>query len=322
MGKTKGIPAIGLFLFLLGMAGGLYAQKEPQYTQYMYNIGSFNPAYVGTVEKMDITGLYRAQWTGITGSPRTLRLGLNVPLADGKTGLGFNIVNDQLGPTTQTYLNLAYSYQINVSEVTRLSFGINAGGSLLNVDFSKGDFEVENDPLLRSQDVNNFYPTVGAGVFLYEPNWYLGISVPNFLSDGLYNDEVAGIVEDKQQFNFIGGYVFDIKENIKLKPAFLINYLAGSPVNLNLSANVLVNGQFTVGASYRVDNAVSGLAGFQVSDNAFIGYAYDYNTNALGEFAQGSHEVVLKFYLGEGSGATRNGPGKVKGKQIDSPRFF
>jgi len=231
-------------------------------------------------------------------------------------------VNDQLGPTTQTYLNLAYSYQINVSEVTRLSFGINAGGSLLNVDFSKGDFEVENDPLLRSQDVNNFYPTVGAGVFLYEPNWYLGISVPNFLSDGLYNDEVAGIVEDKQQFNFIGGYVFDIKENIKLKPAFLINYLAGSPVNLNLSANVLVNGQFTVGASYRVDNAVSGLAGFQVSDNAFIGYAYDYNTNALGEFAQGSHEVVLKFYLGEGSGATRNGPGKVKGKQIDSPRFF
>lgn len=310
-------------LLMLGLVGGLYAQKEPQYTQYMYNIGSFNPAYVGTVETPDITGLYRAQWTGIPGAPRTIRFGLNYPLPNEKHGLGFNVVNDQLGPTTQTYIDLAYSFQVNLDDDIRLSFGIDAGGSLLNVDFSKGDFEVENDPILQSQDVNNFYPTIGAGLFLYQRHWYLGLSVPNFLTEGIYNDVVAGIVEDKQQFNFIGGYVFDINDELKFKPAFLLNALSGSPVNFNLSANFLINDAFTLGASYRLDNAVSGLAGFQVSGSTFIGYAYDYNTNALGEFAQGSHELVLKFYLGSGgTDDGRRGRVKGKGKQIDTPRFF
>lgn len=309
-------------LFLLGALGAIHAQKEPQYTQYMYNIGSFNPAYVGTVATPDITGLYRAQWTGIPGAPRTMRFGINYPLANEKHGLGLNVVNDQIGPTGQTYMDISYSFQVFLDDETKLSFGIDAGGSLLNVDFSKGDFEVENDPILQNQNVNSFYPTVGAGVFLYRDYWYVGLSVPNFLTEGIYNDEVAGIVEDKQQFNFIGGYVFDIRDNLKFKPAFLMNYLSGSPLNVNLSANFLINDAFTVGASYRLDNAISGLAGFQVSGSTFIGYAYDYNTNTLGEFAQGSHEIILKFYLGTGSGTDRPARIKKKGRQIDSPRFF
>lgn len=326
MGKMQNKTCFSCIILLLWVVTGLFAQKEPQYTQYMYNIGSFNPAYVGTVETTDITALYRAQWTGIPGAPRTIRFGVNLPLPNGKNGLGFNVVNDELGPTGQTYFDLAYSFQVNISENTLLSFGIDGGGSLLNVDFSKGDFEVQNDPLLLNQKVNSFYPTIGAGVFLYQQQWYLGLSVPNFLTDGIYNDEVAGIVEDKQQFNFIGGYVFDLSEGLKFKPAFLVNYLSGSPVNMNLSANFLIHDAFTVGASYRVDNAVSGLAGFQVSPGTYIGYAYDYNTNALGEFAQGSHEVILKFYLGRVGGdrpdRDRTRPSKEKGKQIDSPRFF
>jgi type IX secretion system PorP/SprF family membrane protein len=219
---------------------------------------------------------------------------------------------------------VAYSFQVNVAEDMLLSFGIDAGGSLLNVDFSKGDFQVENDPLLITQNVNSFYPTIGAGLFLYQDYWYLGLSVPNFLTDGIYNDEVAGIVEDKQQFNFIGGYVFDINEDLKFKPAFLINYLSGSPVNLNLSANFLIRDTFTAGLSYRLDNAVSGLAGFQVSGSTFIGYSYDYNTNALGDYAQGSHEIIVKFYLGSVGGFSRDRSPRVKekGRQIDSPRFF
>jgi type IX secretion system PorP/SprF family membrane protein len=324
MVKDRARTFICHIVMVLVFAGCIYAQKEPQYTQYMYNIGTFNPAYVGTVETPDITGLYRAQWTGIPGAPRTLRFGVNYPLPNEKNGLGFNVVNDQLGPTSQTYIDVAYSFQVNVAEDMLLSFGIDAGGSLLNVDFSKGDFQVENDPLLITQNVNSFYPTIGAGLFLYQDYWYLGLSVPNFLTDGIYNDEVAGIVEDKQQFNFIGGYVFDINEDLKFKPAFLINYLSGSPVNLNLSANFLIRDTFTAGLSYRLDNAVSGLAGFQVSGSTFIGYSYDYNTNALGDYAQGSHEIIVKFYLGSVGGFSRDRSPRVKekGRQIDSPRFF
>ena len=318
---------IVLLVFLMAL-GFVQAQKEPQYTQYMYNIGSFNPAYVGTVETPEIIGLYRAQWVDIPGAPTTIRGGANIPFNNEKMGLGINIVNDVLGPSKQTYFDVAYSYEIQLSDDTKLSFGLNAGGSSLNVDYSEGTFEQGSDPSLLGGNYSSFYPTVGAGLFMYhEEDWYLGASVPNFLTDELYNDEVATIVEDYMQLNVIGGYVFELSDRTKFKPAFLVNYLQGSPVTVNLSANFQFIDALTIGASYRFDNAVSGLAGFQISNAMFIGYSYDYNTNGLGEYSGGSHEAILKFYIGRGgfgsgNSKSKNKKSKNKGKQIDSPRFF
>ena len=315
-----------LFLCVIGL---VWAQKEPQYTQYMYNIGSFNPAYVGTVENTEIMGLYRAQWIDIDGAPRTIRFGTNIPLSNEKMGLGFNVINDEVGPVSQTYIDIAYSYEVNLSENSWLSFGVDAGGSNLSVDYSQGNFQNPGEPLLFGQEQSNFYPTIGAGLFMYSDDWYLGASIPNFLTNGIYNDEVATLVEDKIQYNFIGGYVFQISDRSKFKPAFLINYLNGAGTTVNLSANFLLADALTLGASYRFDNAISGLAGFQVSPSMFLGYSYDYNTNSLGEFNSGSHEVILKFYLGRGGNnldkaRNREKNKKLKGKpkQIDSPRFF
>ncbi len=312
-------------LLMLVFISGVYGQREPQYTQYMYNIGSFNPAYVGTVENLDLTGLYRSQWIDIPGAPRTFRFGMNIPFANERHGIGFNVVSDEIGPTTSTYTNVSYSYQIRLSEETRLSFGVAAGGSFLNVDFSKGSFENPGEPILDRNNIKEFYPTVGAGLFLYQENWYVGTSVPNFLTDGLYDEAVAIVVEDKMQFNLIGGYVFDFSDNLKFKPAFLVNYIQGAPATVNISTNFLIKDMFTLGAAYRVDNSVSALAGFQISNSAFIGYSYDYNTNGLGEYNSGSHEVILKFYFGRGEGQSKKDKSKApkgKPKQIDSPRFF
>jgi type IX secretion system PorP/SprF family membrane protein len=322
--KYSFIPCLLWFLCLATTA--VYGQKEPQYTQYMYNIGSFNPAYVGTVETPEISALYRAQWIDIPGAPRTIRFGANLPFSNETMGLGINIVNDQLGPLTQTYADLSYSYQVKVTDNTKLSFGMDLGGSFLNVDFSKGSFENPGDPL-GLEPINNFYPTVGAGLFMYGDAWYVGASIPNFLTEGLYNDEVASVLDEKIQFNFIGGYVFNLSDGLKFKPAFMVNSLSGAPLNINLSGNFLISDVVTAGVSYRVENAFSGLAGFQISNSTFLGYSYDYNTNALGEFNQGSHEVILKFYLGRGGSSSnskkdKSGNSKGKAKQIDSPRFF
>jgi len=233
--------------------------------------------------------------------------------------------SDQLGPVQQTFLDVAFSYQLNISENSKLSFGLDAGGSFLNVDFAKGTFENPGEPILGTNVIKKFYPMIGGGVFLYGQNtWYLGASIPNFLTDGVYDEEVASIVEDKMQFNFVGGYVFDLSENLKFKPAFLLNYIGGAPLNMNISANFLINSKFTLGTSYRINNAVSGLAGFQISKGTFIGYSYDYNTNVLGQFNNGSHEVIMKFYLGDVGSDNRSKSKKLKGKvkQIDTPRFF
>ncbi len=323
--KLTSIRFTYLFITMLFSFYFLNAQNEPQYTQYMYNIGSFNPAYVGTTETPEIIGAYRAQWIDLEGAPRNIRLGANFPFSNEKMGAGLNIVNNQLGPTTQTFIDLAYSYQFKVSENTKLSFGVDVGGSFLNVDFSKGNFENPGESFDRA-NIKNFYFSIGAGLFLYGDNkWYFGASIPNFLGDSVYNDDVAKIIEGDMQVNLIGGYVFDINETLKFKPAFLINAIDGAPVTANLSANFLVNDRLTLGASYRVGNAISGLAGFQITNSTFAGYSYDYNTNPLSNFTFGSHEVVLKFYLGRtGSISKKSKNKKLKGKpkQIDTPRFF
>ncbi len=323
--KSTHIRLICLFALLLFGSIMVKAQNEPQYTQYMYNIGSFNPGYVGTTATPEIIGSYRAQWIDLEGAPRNIRVGANIPFSNEKMGMGFNIVSNQLGPTTQTFVDLAYSYQFNVSENTKLSFGMDVGGSFLNVDFSKGTFENPGEQF-DGANIKNFYLNIGAGLFLYGGDtWYLGASIPNFLSDGIYDDDVASVIEGRLQVNFIGGYVFDLGENLKFKPAFLINSIAGAPLTTNLSTNFLIKDKFTVGAAYRFDNAVSGLAGFQIGGGTFVGYSYDYNTNGLGQFNSGSHEVVLKFYLGKGGSSTNDSKNKkLKGKpkQIDTPRFF
>ncbi len=323
--KNLNIKIGSVLVLLLGALNFSYGQREPQYTQYMYNIGSFNPAYVGTVENTEITGSYRAQWISVDGAPTSMRLGINLPFSNEKNGLGFNIINDELGPSTQTYFDVAYSFQIKVSDNAKLSFGVDAGASLLNVDYNKGSFEVMGEPLLNSEtSFNKFYPTIGAGLFLYGDNWYTGVSVPNFLTDIVYNDEVSVFIEDKPQFNFIGGYVFELSDELKFKPAVLLNYLEGLPLNANISTNFLISDVVTLGAAYRFDNAVSGLAGVQLSNSMYVGYSYDYSVNGFSNYNDGSHEVVLKFFFGRGGDAKNKNNGNTKGKpkQIDTPRFF
>ncbi|MBQ4805838.1 type IX secretion system membrane protein PorP/SprF, partial [Aquimarina sp. MMG015] len=56
-----------------------WAQQDAQYTQYMYNTISVNPAYAGSRGVMSIMGLHRSQWVGLDGAPRTQTLTLNTP---------------------------------------------------------------------------------------------------------------------------------------------------------------------------------------------------------------------------------------------------
>ena len=76
-----------------------------------------------------------------------------------------------------------------------------------------------NEPLLTNQVFNEFFPTVGAGVFLYDDTWYLGASIPNFLT-GAVSEEAASLINDKIQFNMIGGYVFELSDRTEIQTGF------------------------------------------------------------------------------------------------------
>jgi type IX secretion system PorP/SprF family membrane protein len=145
---------------------------------------------------------------------------------------------------------------------------------------------------------------------LHSDKLYLGLSVPNFLQDAKYNDNEVAVFQERMNFYFIGGYVFDLSQSIKFKPAFLTKMVTGSPLQVDASANFLFFDKFMLGGAYRWDAAVSVLAGFQVTDGLFIGYSYDMETTNLRRYNSGSHEVFLRFELFN------------KVSKMVSPRFF
>ena len=58
-------------LLLIGVSEYSHAQQMPQFTQYMYNTISVNPAYAGSRGALSIVGLNRNQWAGFDDGPQT-----------------------------------------------------------------------------------------------------------------------------------------------------------------------------------------------------------------------------------------------------------
>lgn len=296
--------------FLLMLSFKANAQQDPGYTQYMYNPLVINPGYAGSTGTLEAVGIHRSQWVGIDGAPETQSFTIHSPLRNEKLGLGFSAVHDKLGPSSDIYFNGNFSYTINLSYDTKLAFGVKAGGRILNIDWSKGRFYDESDVLLNQNIDNKFIPQVGAGAFLYRENWYVGVSVPSFIRSDYYDDIAEEVDPDRLHYYLTAGYVWEISDNLKFKPAVLGRVVSGAPVEVDVSANFMFMEKFVLGAAYRFDDSVSGLAGFQISRDFFIGYSYDYTTSDLTKYNDGTHEIMLRFQMNK------------KTSQIKSPRFF
>lgn len=297
-----------LIFVLILTASASFAQQDAQFTQYMYNTINVNPAYAGSRGVMSIFGLHRTQWVGLDGAPVTNALSLNTPINNSNIGIGLSAINDRIGPTVENTLSVDVSYTVKTSETYKLSFGVKGTGNFFNLDASKLNPLVDNDPSLVNY--NKFSPNVGAGVYLHSDKSYVGVSVPNFIQSNRYDSDNVAIFKERINYYFIAGHVFDLNPNIKFKPALLTKLVTGSPLQVDVSGNFMFYEKFVIGAAYRWDAAVSALAGFQITDGLYIGYGYDMETTKLRKYNSGSHEVFLRFELFNNY------------NKIISPRFF
>ncbi|MHC5202579.1 PorP/SprF family type IX secretion system membrane protein [Myroides sp. LJL119] len=286
-----------LLVFFLGVPFLGLAQQDPQYTQYMYNTTNINPAYTGSKGHLSFFGLYRAQWVGLDGAPKTFNFAADSPLGDSKLSLGVNFVNDKIGATTENTFAINLAYTVNLTYDLKLAFGLKGTGNLFNVDYTKLDIEDPNDPLMQTNIKNKFNPNIGAGLFLYSDRGYVGFSIPHLLETNVGEIDGMKILRQKAHYYLMAGYVFDVSQSVKLKPAALAKAVDGAPVQVDITANAMFMERLTLGVAYRVNASVSALAGFQVSDNIFIGYTYDADTSKLKNYNNGSHEIFLRFDL-------------------------
>ena len=307
------IRALGVLMLVL-LSGTTMAQQDAQYTQYMYNTVSVNPAYAGSRGHMSIGALYRAQWVGLDGAPETQTLNIHTPLGYRGVGGGLSFVNDVIGPTSETYFDLDFSYTVLTGIEGKLSFGLKASAHLLDVRFSElnQDLGQGPDPTLQQNIDNRFSPNIGAGVYYHNQHFYAGLSVPRFLETEHFDESALSTAKEQMNWYFITGYVWDINAFLKFKPALLTKVTQGAPLQVDLSANFLYNEKFVGGLAYRWDAAFSGMFGFQISDQFLIGIAYDREITDLGAttFNDGSFEIVLRYDFIRAIG------------NLKSPRFF
>lgn len=273
------------------MAAG---QQQALYTQYMFNGLAINPAYAGTSEALSITALGRWQWIGMDGAPRTQTITAHTPIEDTNVGLGLTFINDQIGVTRQTGVYGVYAYRLPIRSGF-LSFGLQGGFTNLKNNFNEAR-TITPDPALQVQS-SQFLPNVGAGVFYYNAVFYAGLSAPLLLENKNKNASDDGLVQKRHYF-FTTGMVFDLSENIKIKPNILLKAIAGSPFSADYNVNLLFSDNVWFGVSYRTSGSVNFLTEVNITNKFTVGYAYDHIVEkAFRNAASSSHEIMMNYRI-------------------------
>ncbi|WP_445721810.1 PorP/SprF family type IX secretion system membrane protein [Flavobacterium sp.] len=308
---------IYIYVFLLLANHFTFAQQDPQFTQYMYNMSIVNPGYAtDDLGVINLGGIYRSQWVGAVGAPSTASLFAHFPLSE-KIESGLNVIKDELGEgvLNETTLSADLGYKVALSKKAKLSIGLKAGVNFFNTNFN--GFQLNDDSIGTDnafQNLNETFLNLGAGLFYFTDKYYLGLSVPNFLPNKQLKEAngISAIGTDELHYFFTGGYVFNLTDNIKFKPAFITKLVQNAPLSADITANFMFYDKFEIGVAHRIDDSFSGLVNYKITPQLRIGYAYDHTINNLGRFNSGSHEIILLFNID-----TLNNKGYDK-----SPRFF
>lgn len=300
------------------MTGLVNAQQDPQFTHYMYNMNVINPAYATqTTGVVNLGGFYRTQWVGAIGAPKSATLFAHTPISE-RLELGLSFANDEIGDVVKENSMYAdFAYVVPVSDKNKISFGLKGGLTIFETNFNGFQLTDIQADFAFANNSNQNFPNIGVGTYFFSDKYYIGFSAPNLLTTK-HIDSKNGIkstgVEAVHYF-VTGGYVFDLNEEYKFKPAFMAKGVSGAPLAIDLSANILINNKLELGVGYRLDDSVNALINMYVTPKVRFGYAYDYTLSAIGRYSSGTHEVFLLFDIGSKTETKKGGYDK-------SPRFF
>jgi len=287
-----------------------YAQQNPHYTQYMYNMNVVNPAYAGSKESISFGALYRKQWVNIDDAPTTFTFSGHAPVGS-NVGLGLSVISDKIGPVTEQNVFGDFSYTLKLNETDRLAFGIKAGVSFHQVGLRDIQSTLP-DPSdgVFGEDINDATLNIGAGIFYYSDKYYVALSVPNMAKSAHldYNGREYG--SDVSHYFLTGGYVFDLSYELKFKPSFMLKSAFNVTPSLDASANFLYMEKIELGATYRLEDSFGAMVNFAITPELRIGYAYDHIVSNLKISTPSSHEFIILYDLFTAKKASR------------SPRFF
>lgn len=297
-----------VLVILLMSAFCVHAQQRPQYSLYYQNNYILNPAITGIEDFYDTKVSYRTQWIGINGAPVTAYLSMQGPLGNVEKahhGIGFDLIEDQTGPTSRLTFNGSYAYHIPVTHAIWMSFGLAAGFTQYALHTEQLVLDQNtNDPAIPRNRASQMIPDLVAGIWIYSDQFYIGASMTQLLPSRVnFDSRDRNPLNALQAHEFLTlGYKFFLNDEITFTPSIMFKHVNPVPVSFDLNAKFQYKDIMFIGGSFRKTDGVSFSAGFYINSSLNVSYAYDYTFSALQSYTSGSHEIILGLQLGNKKG--------------------
>jgi type IX secretion system PorP/SprF family membrane protein len=284
-----------------------FSQQDPQFTNNMFYKLGVNPGFAGAEDAINGLILKRYQWEGMIGAPKTTVFAVDaaVDIFGSPGGLGFNIVNDQLGFEKNISVNASYAYKTELS-IGRLGVGLSLG--LFNKSIN-GNWEVPDDinnlgiytqptsdPYIPQGETSQMAFDLGTGVYLSSNKYFLGLSVTHLNQAPIVYAELVSAYLSRHYY-FMGGYNIKLTDPLfELRPSVLLKTdLAGWQMDVN--ANVIYDDRFWGGLSFRMNDAIALLVGLEMFNGLNLGYSFDLVTSSIGYYGFASHEIFINYSI-------------------------
>lgn len=298
MRKLKYILLLLGFTFFFSM-DAVKAQQDAMYSMYMFNGLAINPAYAGSRDRVSLTALYRHQWSGLEGAPKTAVLVGHAPLLNDNIGLGLSIVSDNISVFNTLSITGSYAYRIPIKDKGRLAIGISATFNYYHARWSELTLNDVTDNAFLSAERSVTSPNFGAGLYYYSDKFYVGVSVPHFLNTSLSDDfKVEGtdlVARQWKHYFYTAGAIFKIAKNVKFRPSVLFKQVKNAPFQADINASFLLKESLWLGASYRTGDAVVLMVEYMFAKRVRVGYAYDITLSELNNYSSGTHEIMVGY---------------------------
>lgn len=312
----KKIISLALGLLLVAMC---MAQQEPQYSQFMYNKLGYNPGYAGSSESACLSCIYRSQWIGLKGAPTTQLVSFQMPLQNGRIGVGGNIWRNTIGISETYNAEAAYAYRLRMGRGF-LGLGVMTSVRFLRNDYDKTDPLQTDDLSIPGGTQSKYVPNFGIGAYYTSESFFVGFSAPRLLENNIdFAEEDLVLSKEVRHLYLMGGLVLKLSDNVKIQPQALLKYVKNAPFDADVNMSLIALDKYTVGISYRIGGSkesglgesIDLLLGGQITNNLLFGVAYDITLSELKNYNSGTVEGFVRYCFG-----------KSQGSEYQNPRFF
>ena len=287
---------ISITLFI-GLTFSVHGQQNPQFTNFLFNAFSINPANAGLKKCLDARVGFRTQWTGFENNPRTIFVSAHqrIDAISNERGVihgaGITIDGDNTGPSSRTAMHLNYAVHVPLSRKVRIAFGVAVGAFQYRLDASQFDYNDPGDPILQQSQSELIFPDIKAGVWLYSKYWFVGFSGAHLTNPTL--KDIGQDVRLQPNFNLMAGRIFESGEKMSYIPAAELKFTGNSKASLDVNFWADYDNRVALGIGFRSQDAVSAMLKFNFLDYFTIAYAYDYTYSKVRYGSSNSHEIIL-----------------------------